>query len=865
MRAYRALLHLFPSSFRAEYGEEMCAILAQRRREAADPLAVLALWAGALLDVLINASRVHGDVLRQDLRYATRTLARSPGFTVTAILVSALGVGATTATFSITDHVLIRPLPFSEPDRLVKLWEDQSAQGYSRTELSPANYRDWKRLSSSFEAMGAYRGLSANLLGEGDPERLDGASVTADVLSLLGARPARGRAFTAADDQEGAPGTLLLSDGLWRRRFGADPGAVGRKVILDGAPYTITGVMPHDFHFPSRDAQLWTAMRFAAQDFADRNDRYLYGVARLKRGVSLDQARADMRRVAALLQREYPKENAQTRGATIIRLCDEVSRQARLLLAALFGAALCVLLIACTNLASLLLARALFRRRELAVRTALGAGRERLVRQQLTESLLLAACGGALGVALAAAATPLVARLVPNSLPIAQTPTLDVRVLIFAALATGLTGIGFGVVPALRASGDPDASGLREGSRAGVGGHKEKVRSVLVVAEVTISVVLLVSSGLLIRALWRLHDVDPGFRTEGVLTLRTALPLPKYEKTDRRTHFYAQVLGDVRELPGVSNAAYISFLPMATRGMIFSVEVPGQPAAPSEASTASLRFVTPGFFAALGIPMRRGRDVSESDTRDSPFVAVVSESFVRRYWPAQDPLGRRFQVASQGRSVVGVVGDVRVRGLETTSEPQVYLPYQQVADRSLIGYIPKALVVRSSMEPGALLPALRGAVARADPEQPVSDVRTLSEIVDAETAPRSVQVRVLGSFAAVAVLLAGIGIHGLLAFAVSSRAQEIGVRVALGARPADVLALILREGLLLAAAGTVLGVALAYAAGRALEALLAGVSPRDAATFSAAVALAVVTTLAGSLLPALRAVRVDPLTAIRAE
>jgi predicted permease len=862
MRAYRALLHLFPASFRAEYGGEMCAIMAQRRREAAGPGAVLALWVGAVIDLFVDALRAHGDVLRQDLRFAARTFSRAPGFTATAILVTALGVGATTATFSITDHVLVRPLPFAEADRLVKLWE--SPPGYSRNELSPANYRDWKAMSTSFEGMAAFHTLSANLVGEGDPERLDGAAVSADLLSLLGARPALGRIFTAADDQAGAPGTLLLSHGLWNRRFGGDPAVVGRKVLLDDSAYTVVGVMPRGFHFPSRDTELWTTMRLEARDFEDRGDTYLQAIGRLKRGVSLAEARADMRLVAARLERQYPKENERV-GATVLRLRDEVSRQARLLLAALFGAALCVLLIACTNLASLLLARALFRRRELAVRTALGAGRERLVRQQLTESLLLALAGGVLGVALAAAATPLVARLVPNSLPIAETPALDLRVLLFAALATAITGVGFGVVPALRACRDPDASGLREGTRGGVGGRREKLRSALVVAEVTVSVVLLVSSGLLIRALWRLQHVDPGFRTDGVLTLRTALPWPKYEKTARRARFYEQVLGDVRQIPGVESAAYISFLPMATRGMIQPVQVPGRPPEPAEDSTVSLRFVTPGFFAAMGIPLRQGRDVGESDTGDAPLVAVVSESFVRHYWPGEDPLGRQFLLASRPRTVAGVVGDVRVRGLEVSSEPQVYLPSRQVGDGNYIAYAPKELVVRASADPARLLPSIRRAVARADPQQPISNVRPLADIVDAETAPRSVQVRVLGAFAAIAAVLAGIGIHGLLAFAVSNRAQEIGVRVALGARPADVLRLVLDEGVRLAAAGTVAGVVLAYAAGRALEALLAGVSPRDAATFASAVALALLMTVAGGLLPALRAVRVDPLTAIRAE
>jgi len=442
---------------------------------------------------------------------------------------------------------------------------------------------------------------------------------------------------------------------------------------------------------------------------------------------------------------------------------------------------------------------------------------------------------------------------------------VDVRVLAFAALATCLTGLGFGVVPALRACGDPDASGLREGSRAGVGGHRERLRSALVVAEVTLSVVLLVSSGLLIRALWRLHGVDPGFRTEGVLTLRTSLPMPEYQATARRTQLYGQVLGDIRALPGVSSAGYISFLPMVMRGGIWPVGIPGRPEEPSESATVSLRFVTPGFFATLGIPVLQGRDVSEADTREAQAVAVVSASFAQRHWPGQDPLGRRFTVASQERAVAGVVGDVRVRGLEGTSEPQVYLPHQQVPDGGILWYAPKDLVVRSSLAPGALIPAVRRAIARADPRQPISDVRTLAEIVEAETAPRSVQVRVLGGFAAVAALLAGIGIHGLLAFAVSNREQEIGVRIALGARSGDILGLVLRQGLLLASAGVVLGIALAYVAGRGLEALLAGVSPRDAPTFLTAVVLALVMTIAGSLLPALRAVRVDPLTAIRAE
>jgi predicted permease len=576
-------------------------------------------------------------------------------------------------------------------------------------------------------------------------------------------------------------------------------------------------------------------------------------VAKLRRGASLEQARAEMKVIAAQLAREYPKEN-ERKDATVNLLRDEVSERTRLLLLALFGAAVCVLLIACTNLANLLLARAQARRKELAVRASLGAGRERLVRQLVTESLVLATLGGALGVSIATAAVPLLARLVPDSLPIAETPAVDLRVLIFAVLVTGLAGLGFGVVPALRACGSAGSDGLREGSRAGVGGRRERLRSALVIAQVTASVVLLVSSGLLIRALWRLQAIDPGFRAENILTLRTSLPMPKYETTARREQFYARVLAEARALPGATSAAYVSFLPMAMPGGIWPVVLNDRPQDSAQSHTASLRFVTPGFFEAMGIPFRHGRDVSEADTRDSPFVAVVSESFVRR-----------FQFAFRERTIAGVVGDIRVRGLERRSEPQIYLPYKQVPDGGLVWYAPKDLVIRSSSEAARLLPAVRRIIRSADPEQPVSDARMLTDVVETETAPRRVQLRVLASFAAIAFLLAGIGIHGLLSFTVSQRAQEIGVRIALGARPSDILRMVLREGVQLALAGTVVGVALAYAAGRTLEALLAGVRPGDTPTFLTAVGLSLVMTLAGSLFPALRALRVDPMTVIRVE
>ena len=860
-RRYRALLALYPKSFRDEYGAEMFGLFEQRRRAASGGAGRAVVWLAELGDVLRNAAAVHWDLARQDLRFTTRALGRTPGFTLTVALVIALGVGANTAAFSVADFVLVRPLPYPESDRLVKLWE--GVPGYSRIEVSPANYRDWRSASTAFQAMGAYNPTELNLVGEGDPDRLEAASVTSDVLPMLGVEPVLGRLFTSGEDREAAAGAVLLSHGLWQSRFGEDAGVLGRRVLLDGTPHVVVGVMPRGFHFPHRGVALWTPLVLGADDFEDRDDNYLKVVARLARGVALEEARAEMGLIAARLEREYPRENEKT-GVTLHRLRDELPQQTRLLLLALCGAALCILLIACANLANLLLARTLARQQELALRTALGAGRERLIRQLLTESVLLSILGGALGVLVAAAAVPGLARLVPDTLPIGQVPSLDLRALSVAALVTVLTAVGFGVIPAWRAGRDTGLEGLREGARAG-GGRKQRLRSVLVVAEVMASVVLLISAGLLLRALWRIQAVDPGFRSEGVLTLRTALPLPKYDSTSHRVEFYRRVLAEVEALPGVERAAYISFLPMAMGGGIWPVGVGGRQVDRRENSTASLRYVTPGIFEALGIPLRAGRGTAESDRIDGAAVAVVSESFARRYWPGANPLGHSFDFALAERTVVGVVGDVMVRGPEQTSEPQVYLPAAQVPDGSIISYAPKDLVVRASVEPNGLLPAIRDIVRRVDPQQPISNVRTLDEIVAEQTASRALQARLLGALAALALLLAGVGIHGLLSYTVSNRARELGVRMALGARRRDILGMVLGQGLRLAAIGVVLGVGIGYAAARAMSALLASVGPADTTTLGVVGALCLAMAAAGCFLPALRAARTDPMTAIKAE
>jgi predicted permease len=866
MTFYDLLLRLYPTSFRNEYGREMRAVFARRRRSVRG-LGTIGLWLGTIGEVLFNAGAVHLDILKQDVSYTGRVLRRSPGFAMTAVLIVTLGISATTAAFSVTDVVLLRALPFPQPDRLVQIWE--TTPGYGRMEFSLPNYRDWRAAATSYESMGVYQFDQATMITNGEPRRIRGTSVSADVLPTLGVSPMIGRSFTTDDDREGANPVVILSYEFWQREFGGDPGIVGRSVLFENTPYTIVGIMPREFHFPYSDSVFWRANRFRQTEYQDsaRANNYLNVVARLRPGVTLEQARVEMRVVAAQSRERFPKENKDT-GASVFRLGSEISERSRLLLVALMGASACVLLIACANLANLLLARALARRRELAGRAAIGAGRERLVRQLMTESLLLAIVGGSLGIGVAAVSVPLLSQLIPSGLPI-DAPTVDVRVLLFAFCITAATGIVFGLAPILRGGSKPDLDGLREGSRAG-GGHKERLRSMLVVTEIVASVVLLVSAGLLIRALMTVQGIDPGFKPEGVLTLTTSLPIPEYRLVAKREAYYSSVLQEVQALPGVTAAGFISFLPMSSfRGGIWPVSVKGDPSAAEDTrnanNVAGLRYVTRGFFEAMGIPLKRGRGIDVSDTQDRQFVAVVSESFVRRYWPNQDPIGKHFAFALADREVVGVVGDVRFRGLERVSEPQVYLSSKQVPDGAITFYAPKALAVKTTGDPASLAPSVRSIVRRADPKLPITELQTMSHIVDLDTASRSVQARVLAAFAIIAFVLAAVGIHGLLSFAVSQRTQEIGVRVALGAQRGDIVSMVGGRLVMLAIAGVVPGLILAYVAGRSMEALLAGVKPADAPTIVSAVVLSLLMTVLGGLMPTLRALRVDPITALRTE
>jgi len=803
------------------------------------------------------------EILVQDLRYAVRSIARAPGFAAAAILVTALGVGANAATFSVADFVLLRPLPYTDSDSLVGLCEGpRNGRGWGcMNQLSPANYRDVATVTTTLSALGLFQRTELNLVGHGEPVRVPAARVTTDVLPLLGVPPSIGRGFDADAGSAGDARTAVIGFDLWQSHFGGDRNVLGTVLTMDDAPYVVIGVMPRQFRFPSEDVQVWVPIILREADFEGRRNRAFEGVGRLRPGVTFEQASSEMTAIAARLALEYPATNAET-GFSFFRWRDLVLPQSRTLLLALCGASLCLLLLTCASLASLLMARAASRERELAVRAALGAGRERLVRQMLTESVLLSMIGGAAGALTGVIVLPLLAVLVPPTLPLAAQPTMDWRVLAFTSALSALTGLGFGLVPALRVGGRTGFAALRAGARAG---HRTAVRKVLLTIEVAVSVALLIASGLLIRAMWRVQAVDPGFTAGAVLTMQTDLPSPRYDDPLRRSEFYRRILDGVRALPGVESAAFTSGLPLVMTAGLTRVVVSGDQERFDDTQNASFRLVTPQFFSTLRIPLRAGREVSETDTLDRPLVAVVSESLARRHWPNVDPIGRTFATRGQTRTVVGVVGDITVRGLERRSEPQLYVPADQPPNPLGAAYHPKDLVVRLSREDGRLTGAIRDIVRRVDPNQPVSNVRMLTEVVGNQTGTRRAQLRVLVALAVAALLITAAGIHGLLGFMVAQRDREIGVRLALGAERSSVARMIVSEGVRIAMIGVGLGTLVAYATARAMSTLLFGVPPNDLVTISLVALVCLVMTVAAAARPAMRAAAIQPMAALRAD
>jgi putative ABC transport system permease protein len=807
------------------------------------------------------------DRMFADIRYGLRSLLKRPGATLIALVTLALGIGVNTAIFSAVDSILLRPLPFKDPERLVSVWEKTPALGIQQNQAAPANFFDLRSQNQVFEALGAYGPLDMNLTGSGEPERLDGQLVSANVFSILGVAPALGRTFLPNEDQVGQEHVVVLSDALWQRRFNRDPSILNQNITLNGESFTVIGVMPRGFFFPVREIEMWTPWAMEPDQASGRGDHYLAIVARLKPEVTVERANADLETIAQRLSAEYPRTN-EGLGFTARSLHRDYVGDLRLPILILFGAVGLVLLIACANVANLLLAQATTRRKEIAIRIALGARRWTIVRQLLVESLLLASGGGVVGVLGAFWGVQALAKLLPESLSKLQGVNIDARVLLFTILMSVLTAVVFGGLPALLASRTKPGATLSDVARDVAGGTSGRhVRRLLVVSEVALAVVLLVSAGLLIRSFQLLRQVEPGFNPENALTMRMVLPFPKYAKQEARRAFYDEVLRNVEEVPGVEAAGVITFLPLSFNGMNFSFTVDGR-AAPSDMNLpfALFRVVSPDYFRAMGIPLQRGRFFEAHDSPDSTPVTVINRRLAERYWPGEDAIGKRLKVGPADSpnawlTVVGVVGDVRQTGLYE-QKLEFYVPYMQER-RAFMA--PRDLVVRTKADPGVIAAAVRQAVWAVDKDQPVSNVRTMDQVFAAAISQERFQALMLGLFAALALVLACVGLYGVISYSVVQRTHEIGVRMALGAQPVDVLRLVIRQGMSLTFAGLVVGIVAGTFVTRVLSDMLFGVTPRDPLTFAGVPVLLLVVAFLACYVPARRATRIDPLQALRYE
>ena len=807
------------------------------------------------------------DLFFRDLRYSARMLIKSPGFTAVAVLALALGIGANTAIFSVVNSVLLRPLPYSDPGRLMQLWEASARKGRSEIPASYPNFADWRDQNQVFEGVVAYSDWTFNLTGPGEPERIRSAIVSPAFFSVLGIKPIRGRVFLSGEDERGKDLVAVISESLWQRRFDSDPNIVGRSLNLDDKSFTVVGVIARGVQAPvlSDEIELWAPISHGF-GFTNRYGHYLNVIGRLKPDTTPQQAQADMNTIASRLEQQYPESNKE-RGVRVVSLGEQIVGNFRTSLLVMLGAVVFVLLIGAANVANMLLARAAARQKEMAIRTALGAGRWRIVRQLLTESMLLSLISGSLGLLVALWGINLLVALSPGDLPRVKEVTIDLRVLGFTLAVSLLTGILFGLLPALQASRPNLNERLKAGGRSATSDiNRQRLRGFLVIAEIALSLVLLVGAGLLIRSFLRLQAVNPGFNSKNVLTMQLDLNGPNYKKGSQVIAFHDQLLERIKRLPGVQYASTRSFVPIA-RDASFAYlrfHIEGRQPDASEGSVAFYNAVSPDYFQTMMIPLRKGRSFSDRDVRGSQNVAIVNETLARRYFGNEDAIGKRITLEDHPKeadwiTVVGMVGDTKPRELHSEPVAELYMPYDQQPEPGM------ALMIRSSSADVAVATAVRSEVLALDKNQPVYSVRTLDSVLSDSVATPRFRTLLLGVFAGVALILADVGIYGVISYAVSQRTQEIGIRMALGARATDVLKLVVKGGMMLVLIGVAIGLAGAFALTRLLTTLLFGVTPTDLATFATVSAGLIVVALLACFIPARRATKVDPLVALRYE
>lgn len=810
------------------------------------------------------------ETLWQDLKFGIRTLIKSPGFAIVALLTLALGIGANSAIFSVVNAILLRPLAYKNPEQLVMI-NHNYVKINLKASVSAFGYKYYCDNAKSFESIAAMAGWAANLTGEGEPERLTGQSVSANFFQTLGAEASKGRTFATGEDSEGKNRVLVLSHGFWQRRFGGDPDILNKTLSLNGENYNVVGVMPEGFQFGRELGMiidLWRPIVFTPDQLSSDSitNEFLMVIGRLRQGVTQQQAQTEMHGIAANLRQQYMQGADATNWDLLLTSMRElVVGDIRLMLWIVMLVVGFVLLIACANVANLLLARAAARQKEIAVRTALGAGRWRIIRQLLTESVLLSVVGGAFGLLIGYWGVKALISLNEDRIPRANEISLDWRVLLFTFGVSILTGVLFGIVPAIQTTKTDLHETLKEGGRSAAAATKHWVRSVLIVAEIALALAVLVGAGLLVKSFMRVQEVNPGFNPQGLLTMSLSLPDFKYSEAPQRANFYKQLINDIRSLPGVQSAGAVSVLPLSGQGSSGSFRIEGRDVPRGQSAPHGARWAaTPDYFKTMGIPIIRGRYFEERDTADSKQVVIIDQALAAKYWPNEDPLGKRMVFEGtrdnpNWREIVGIVGHVKHTDLEGESRAQYYIPHQQRAQPGM------TVVVRTAGDPNALASVARNAVRNLDRELPVFRVRTMDQFVADSMAQRRFALLLIGIFAGLALLLAAIGLYGVMAYSVTQRTHEMGLRMALGAQASDVLKLVVKQGMLLAGIGLGIGIVGAFFLSRLMKTLLFNVSATDPAIFAAIAAALAAVALIACFFPARRATKVDPMVALRYE